>query len=98
MDDAAFTLVSKRYAEMTEVGAASSMLKHVGTKYAKNKFELLLALTGNQGLGWEGPGFTENELQRARAWLRSKGYSIESGTSEVMLNIIATRVLNLPKK
>ena len=92
----------QRYTEMTEVGAsvgaASSMLKHVGTKLAKNKFELLLSIEGNQALGWDGEGFSESELQLARAWLRSKGYSIEGGTSEIMLNIIATRVLGLPKK
>lgn len=101
MDDQAFALTAKRYREMTEVGAsvgaASSMLKHVGTKVAKNKQELLLAIEGNQALGWEGEGFSEQELAQARTWLRSKGYSIEGGTSEVMLNIIATRVLGLPK-
>ena len=102
MDDEAFSLTAKRYREMTErgesPGAASSMLKHVGTKFAKNKFELLLSIEGNQGLGWEGEGFNEKELGLARNWLRSKGYSIEGGTSEIMLNIIATRVLGLPRK
>lgn len=101
MDDQAFVLTAKRYREMTEAGesagAASSMLKHVGTKFAKNRMELLLSLGGNQALGWEGEGFTERELTLARTWLRSKGYSIEGGTSEVMLNIIATRILGLPK-
>lgn len=101
MDDAAFACLSKRYREMNEVGAsvgaASSMLKHVGTKYAKNKFELLLDIEGNQALGWQGEAFNEEELTLARSWLRSKGYSIEGGTSEVMLNVVATRVLGLPK-
>jgi acyl-CoA dehydrogenase len=101
MDDEAFGYTSKRYREMTEVGAsvgaASSMLKHVGTKIAKNKQELLLEIEGNQALGWEGEGFSERELTQARTWLRSKGYSIEGGTSEVMLNIIAKGVLGLPK-
>lgn len=101
MDDAAFNLTAKRYRAMTKVGAstgaASSMLKLFGTKYAKNKYELLLSISGSQALGWEGEGFTEDELKLARAWLRSKGFSIEGGTSEIMLNIIATRVLNLPK-
>ena len=32
----------------------------------------------------------------AKAWLRSKGNSIEGGTSEIMLNIIARRILRLP--
>ena len=100
MSDRAFSLTSKRYREMTEVGAsvgaASSMLKFMGTKLAKNKFELMLSIEGNQALGWEGEGFNEKELTLARNWLRSKGYSIEGGTSEVMLNIVAKRVLGLP--
>lgn len=101
MNDHAFKLTSKRYDEMTQkgasAGAASSMLKHVGTKFAKNKMELMISIAGQQALGWEGEGFDEAELTLARTWLRSKGYSIEGGTSEVMLNIIATRVLGLPK-
>ena len=33
---------------------------------------------------------------RARAWLRTKANSIEGGTSEVMLGIVAKRILDLP--
>ena len=32
----------------------------------------------------------------ARDWLRSKANSIEGGTSEVQLNVIAKRILELP--
>ena len=32
----------------------------------------------------------------ARGWLRSKGNSIEGGTSEIMLDIVAKRLLELP--
>jgi alkylation response protein AidB-like acyl-CoA dehydrogenase len=32
----------------------------------------------------------------ARSWLRTKANSIEGGTSEVMLNVIAKRILDLP--
>ena len=51
---------------------------------------------GIQGLGWEGEGFTESELSKTRAWLRTKANSIEGGTSEIQLNVIAKRVLGLP--
>ncbi len=34
--------------------------------------------------------------RKARGWLRTKANSIEGGTSEVMLNVIAKRILDLP--
>jgi alkylation response protein AidB-like acyl-CoA dehydrogenase len=48
------------------------------------------------GLGWEGEGFADADLAVTRAWLRSKANSIEGGTSEVNLNVVAKRVLGLP--
>jgi hypothetical protein len=33
---------------------------------------------------------------RARAWLRTKANSIEGVTSEIMLGIVAKRILDLP--
>jgi len=35
-------------------------------------------------------------LAITREWLRSKANSIEGGTSEINLNVISKRVLNLP--
>jgi alkylation response protein AidB-like acyl-CoA dehydrogenase len=56
----------------------------------------MLEIMGQQGLGWEGEGFEDRELDITRQWLRSKANSIEGGTSEVQLNIVAKRVLGLP--
>ena len=53
-------------------------------------------IAGEQSLGWAGPGFTEEELDLTRQWLRSRGNTIEGGTSEVQLNIIPKHVLGLP--
>jgi alkylation response protein AidB-like acyl-CoA dehydrogenase len=100
MDDHAFQLTLRRAAEESEAGAASgglsSMFKYYGTEQNKRKFELILKCAGNAALGWEGEGFTDDELLICRTWLRSKGNSIEGGTSEIQLNVIAKRVLGLP--
>jgi alkylation response protein AidB-like acyl-CoA dehydrogenase len=77
-------------------GPASSMFKLYGTELSKQRKDLRVVINGYQGLGWEGEGFTADELQQTREWLRSKASSIEGGTSEIQLNIIAKRVLGLP--
>ncbi len=77
-------------------GAASSMFKLHATELNKRRKQLRVELAGYQGLGWEGPGFSPEELQLTREWLRSRASSIEGGTSEIQLNIIAKRVLGLP--
>lgn len=100
MDDHAFQLTLRRAAEESETGAASgglsSLFKYYGTEQNKRKFELILKCAGSAALGWEGEDFTDGELQFCRSWLRSKGNSIEGGTSEIQLNVIAKRVLGLP--
>ena len=76
------------------LGAASSIFKYYGTELNKRRNELNLAACGESALGWEGQEYRNGML--SRDWLRSKGNSIEGGTSEVQLNIIAKRVLGLP--
>ena len=58
--------------------------------------ELMIEALGHQGLGWDGPGYETPEIVAVRGWLRTKANSIEGGTSEVNLNVIAKRVLGLP--
>ena len=77
-------------------GAESSMFKIYGTELNQRRQELRVAIAGHRALGWEGAGFSEEELSLTRSWLRSRGNTIEGGTSEVQLNIIAKRVLQLP--
>jgi len=55
---------------------------------------LLMAAGGSDALEWESKRSQEGAL--ARAWLRTKANSIEGGTSEVQLNIVAKRILDLP--
>ena len=75
------------------VGALSSMLKYYGTELNKHRQELLMSVGGSDALVWEGD---DHAGDQSRAWLRSRANSIEGGTSEVNLNIIAKRVLQLP--
>jgi alkylation response protein AidB-like acyl-CoA dehydrogenase len=82
--------------QRARTGAASSMFMLYGTELSKRTKELRVLLAGYQGLGWEGEGFAPSELQITREWLRSRASSIEGGTSEIQLNIIAKRVLGLP--
>lgn len=100
MDNMAFKLTSDRSRDAAKAGLPpgpeSSMFKIYGTELNQRRQELLLSIAGPQALGWEGPGFDERELVLTRDWLRSRGNTIEGGTSEVQLNVIAKRVLGLP--
>jgi alkylation response protein AidB-like acyl-CoA dehydrogenase len=100
MNDKAFGLTTRRSVQESASGKApgalSSMFKYYGTEQNKGKFELMLSILGTRSLGWEGDAFSEDERTTTRAWLRSKANSIEGGTSEVQLNIIAKRILGLP--
>jgi acyl-CoA dehydrogenase len=73
------------------VGARASMLKYVGTELNKRRNVLNMSALGSDGLLWEG-----EDGAPARDWLRSRANSIEGGTSEIQLNILAKRVLELP--
>ena len=76
--------------------AATSIIKYAAATLAQERSELMVETMGNQGLGWEGDDFTPGEILATHGWLRSKGNSIEGGTSEVNVNVVAKRVLGLP--
>jgi alkylation response protein AidB-like acyl-CoA dehydrogenase len=75
--------------------AATSIIKYAAAHNNQERFELMVEAMGLQALGWEGDGFAHDELAVTRGWLRSKGNSIEGGTSEVNLNVVSKRVLGL---
>jgi acyl-CoA dehydrogenase len=49
---------------------------------------------GSGALEWDSE--RGNGGKAPRDWLRSKGNSIEGGTSEIQLNIVAKHILRLP--
>ncbi|MBK6960389.1 MAG: acyl-CoA dehydrogenase family protein [Gammaproteobacteria bacterium] len=100
MDNRAFELTAERITDEATagqgVGAASSMLKYTGTEINKRRHELLVSIHGQRALAWEGDAYDHGLM--ATQWLRTKGNSIEGGTSEIQLNIIAKRILGLGKE
>ena len=77
-------------------GATTSIFKLVGSTIAKEGSALKSELRGLAGVGWEGEGFDQDELDATRGWLRDRAVTIYGGTNEVQMNIVAKRVLGLP--
>jgi len=98
VDAAAFRLSMERTGDMAKAGQAhpaiASMLKYYGSELNKRRHELLMAAGGSDALEWESD--RSKGGRAARDWLRTKANSIEGGTSEVQLNIIAKHLLQLP--
>ncbi|HVV33635.1 MAG TPA: acyl-CoA dehydrogenase family protein [Vitreimonas sp.] len=99
MTERAYALSVQRATEEAKAGgnvsALSSLFKVAGATLNQERCELMVEAAGNRGLGWSGEGFAPEELAVTRSWLRSKGNSIEGGTTEVNLNIVSKRVLGL---
>lgn len=100
MDAMALSLAQQKTFEEMRRGqsnpVATSFFKYYATEQDKRRGELMLALMGSQALGWDGPGFDDEELMLMRKWAHSKVLTIAGGSSEVQLNVIAKRVLGLP--
>ena len=98
VDALAYTAMGEKFLDEIKVGKAHpaqpNMMKYAGTELNKRRHELNLSAMGADGLLWEGPDPSDGGP--ARDWLRSRANSIEGGTSEIQLNILAKRVLNLP--
>jgi len=96
----AFNAMSEKFIDDLKAGKAHpaqpSMMKYYGTELNKSRHELMMAAGGSDALEWESE--RSNKGSGPRAWLRTKANSIEGGTSEVQLNIISKRILELPDK
>ncbi len=98
IDSMAFQLALERVGDMAKARqghpAMPSMLKYYGAELNKRRHELVMSAGGADALEWESERSRGGDA--ARSWLRTKANSIEGGTSEVQLNIIAKRILELP--
>jgi alkylation response protein AidB-like acyl-CoA dehydrogenase len=99
MEARAFALTVRRVEEESKAqkgpSPAVSIIKYAAAKLNQDRCELMVEAMGTQGLGWAGEDFTPAEIAAMRGMLRSKGNSIEGGTSEVNLNVVSKRVLGL---
>ena len=100
IDEEIFELTIQRITDEAKTGnnsgALSSFFKYYGTELNIKRQELLMAVTGTDSLIWEENEKSDGDL--ARKFCRSKGNSIEGGTSEIQLNIISKLILGLPTK
>lgn len=95
----AFLQTAKRVAEESKSGGgvsvASSILKIGGTKLGQERSELTIEIMGMQGLGWDGEGYSGDELKATRTWLGGKATTIYGGSTEIQNNVIAKRILGM---
>ncbi len=77
-------------------GAASSLFKYFGTELNVEAMEIIMTAGGMDELAIEGEATSNGFI--AKRFLRSKGNTIEGGTSEIQLNIISKNILGLPSK
>ena len=98
VDQMAFRAMSEKFIDELKAGRAHpaqpSMMKYAGTELNKARHELAMAAGGSNALEWESD--RSKKGKSAREWLRTKANSIEGGTSEVQLGIVAKRILDLP--
>jgi alkylation response protein AidB-like acyl-CoA dehydrogenase len=98
VDAMAFRAMSERFMDELKAGQAHpaqpSMMKYAGTELNKARHELVMAAGGSDALEWESDRSKGGKA--AREWLRTKANSIEGGTSEIQLGIIAKHILHLP--
>ena len=98
VDSLAFAAMSEKFIDQLKAGeahpASPSMMKYAGTELNKRRHELAMAVGGSDALEWDGD--RSHGGKAPREWLRTKGNSIEGGTSEVQLGIVAKHILRLP--
>ena len=98
VDALAYAAMGEKFLDEAKVGRAHpaqpNMMKYAGTELNKRRHELLMAAGGSTALEWDSEETRGGAA--ARGWLRTKANSIEGGTSEVMLNVVAKRILDLP--
>ena len=99
VENLAFRAHCERFMDEWKTGKAhpaySNLMKYVGTELNKRRHELVMA-AGRLRRAGMGERPRRRAAPNARDWLRTKANSIEGGTSEVMLNVVSKRILEMP--
>src|SRR5689334_4897355 len=99
MEFRALKLMQQRMLDESKAGQGpsefTSVAKNSRARIQQEREELLVEIFGEQGLGWQGDQFKQDELDTTRAFLSNKAMTIFSGTTEIQNNIIAKRMLGL---
>lgn len=91
----ALQATTRRYgAEQRHDAWVPSMVKVVSTETHMHRQDLIQDVLGLEGMGADTDPLGDDGP--ARDWLRSRANSIEGGTTEIQLNIIAKQALGLP--
>jgi acyl-CoA dehydrogenase len=98
VDALAFVAMSEHFIDQLKAGEAHpampSVMKYAGTELNKRRHELMMANGGSDALEWDSERSRGGKAPRE--WLRTKANSIEGGTSEIQLGIVAKHMLQLP--
>ena len=97
MRERAFQLTARRVSQENSSGKTpgptTSIFKLVGANLARDFTEIKSDLMGIKGIGWEGDGFSEREIESTRSWLNTRAVTIYGGTNEVQMNIMQNAFL-----
>jgi len=100
VDDAACSALAEnlntRLQSGEDIGALSSAAKYASTQIIKRGYDLRMSMEHFRTFAIDEA--SGDPTIAARNWLYSRAYTILGGTSEIQLNIISKRLLNLPKR
>jgi len=79
------------------LGAESSFIKLFWSEMSQRMHETVMALLGPRGLCWQPGPYATAGGRLTRSYLYYRAASLFAGTSEIQRNILAERVLGLPR-
>ena len=101
MDQMCYQATLRRTTEAAQAGKGmgpeGSMFKLYLSELGQRGADLRQRINGADSLVWDGEDVDSDDKEVTREWLYGKASTILGGTSEVQLNIISKRVLNLPE-